>query len=192
VERTPLLALQLKLYKVREDGTQVETNPRSQFYAGDRLRLGVVANQDGFLTIIHQRGGGQDGEVLFPTSLANDGRNDVNKNRESVVPSNCPVKDDRDCAYVLQEPAGTELFTIIFSRDIITTLPEKSFTPSGSIKADTIREIEIDSVNQLRLARGLSAFSVLVVNEDRLDNEEVFLRFPIINKGKSSLSSRGR
>src|SRR4029434_2593535 len=91
VARVPLLAVQLRLLKLKHDGTAVETNPLSQFYANDRLRLSVKANQDGYLSIIRQSGPNEDGQILFPTSLLNDGANYVTANIEFVVPAHCPV-----------------------------------------------------------------------------------------------------
>ncbi|MBA2645472.1 MAG: DUF4384 domain-containing protein [Pyrinomonadaceae bacterium] len=190
VERTPLLAVQLRLYKVRPDGTHAETNPTSQFYAGDRLRLGVTANQDGYLTIIHQRGADQDGQILFPTSLIEEGRNDVPKNKEYIVPSNCPpgIKP-ADCAYVMPEAGGQELFTIVFSRDLIADLPEKAITPAGAIGAAALRAIEGEVVKQLSQTFGTanSRYAVLIINKDRQDNEEIFARFPLTNRGPSPI-----
>lgn len=193
VARVPLLAVQLRLLKLREDGSHVETNPLSQFFAGDRLRLGVTANQDGYLTIIRQPGPDQDGEILFPTSLLNDGANYVSAKKEFVVPSNCPAGTRAwDCAYRIPESAGTELFTVIFSRDLILDLPESATTPTGSIKAQFIKEIESGSVKQLEVKPGASRFSILVVNMNRRDNEEIFTRFGIISRGPSPWQTSGK
>ncbi|HVF87621.1 MAG TPA: DUF4384 domain-containing protein [Pyrinomonadaceae bacterium] len=191
VERTPLLAVQLRLYKVRPDGTHAETNPTSQFYAGDRLRLGITANQDGYLTIIHQRGADQDGQILFPTSLIEEGRNDVPKNKEYIVPSNCPsgIKPS-DCAYVMPEAGGQELFTVVFSRDLIVDLGEKNaMTPTGAIGAAALRAIEGEAVKQLSQTYGTASgrYAVLIINRNRQDNEEIFARFPLTNRGPSPI-----
>ena len=111
VSRVPLLAVQMRLLKAKEDGSFAETHPLSQFYANDRLRLSVRANQDGYLTIIRQSAPDQDGEILFPTSLLNNGANFVTANNEFVVPSNCPANiRSFDCAYVVptsQEPRSS-------------------------------------------------------------------------------------
>jgi hypothetical protein len=188
VARVPLLAVQMRLLKLRVDGSSVETNPLTQFYGNDRLRLGITANQDGYLTIIRQDGPDADGEILFPTSLLNDGANYVQANREFVVPSNCPANvKSWDCAYVVPRSAGTGIFTIIFSRDLILDLPENATTPTGAIKAELIKEIEASSVRQLEVKPGASRFSLLVVNTDRRDNEEIFTRFGVTSRGPSPL-----
>jgi len=186
VSRVPLLAVQLRLLKLKEDGTAVETNPLSQFYANDRLRLSVKANQDGYLTIIRQSGPNQDGQILFPTSLLNDGANFVNANKEYVVPGNCPTNvKARDCAYVMPQSAGTQIFTVIFSRDLILDLPESAKTANGAIKAQVINDIEGNSIKQLEIKPGASPFAILILNTHREDNEEIFTRFGVTSNGPS-------
>src|SRR5215207_8244424 len=163
VARVPLLAVQMRLLKVKQDGSAVETNPVAQFYADDRLRLAVTANQSGYLTIIRQADPEADGEILFPSSLLNDG------------------------AYYVPRAAGTEIFTVIFSRDLILDLPENATPAAGAIKAQLIREIESSSVRQLDVKPGASRFALLVVNTDRNDNEEIFTRFGVTSRGPSPL-----
>jgi hypothetical protein len=188
VARVPLLAVQLRLLKLKTDGTAVETNPLSQFYANDRLRLSVKANQDGYLTIIRQSGPNEDGQILFPTSLLNDGANYVTANKEFVVPSNCPANvQAADCAYVIPESAGTQIFTVIFSRDLIMDLPESAKTATGAIKAQLISEIESNSIKQLEIKPGASPYAILVLNTNREDNEEIFTRFGVTSRGPSPL-----
>jgi hypothetical protein len=188
VARVPLLAVQLRLLKVKEDGSAVETNPVSQFYANDRLRLSVKPNQDGYLTIIKQSGPNDDGQILFPTSLLNDGGNYVTANKEFVVPSNCPANlKSADCAYVIPESAGTQIFTVIFSRDLIMDLPENAKTPTGTIRAQLINDIESSSIKQLEIRSGASPFAILVLNKNRDDNEEIFTRFGVTSLGASPL-----
>ena len=188
VARVPLLAVQLRLLKLKHDGTAVETNPLSQFYANDRLRLSVKANQDGYLTIIRQSGPNEDGQILFPTSLLNDGANYVTANKEFVVPSNCPANvQAADCAYVIPEAPGTQIFTVIFSRDLIMDLPESAKTATGAIKAQLISEIESNSIKQLEIKPGASPYAILVLNTNREDNEEIFTRFGVTSRGPSPL-----
>ena len=188
VARVPLLAVQLRLLKLKEDGTAVETNPMSQFHANDRLRLSVKANQDGYLTIIRQSNPNEDGQILFPTSLLNDGANYVNANKEFVVPSNCPANvRAADCAYVIPESAGTQIFTVIFSRDLILDLPENAKTPTGAIKAQLINEVESSSIKQLEIKPGATPYAILVLNTNREDNEEIFTRFGVTSNGPSPL-----
>lgn len=189
VVRAPYLALQLKLYKLREDGTAVETSPQATFHADDRLRLGVKANQRGYLTIINQREVGGDGQILFPTSLLNDGGNYIEANKEFVVPSSCPSSiRPYDCAYVVREGTAREMFTIVFSRDAILDLPENATTAEGRIQAQVLSELEKESVRPKSEKAGPQAgtYAVVVVNDNQQDNEEIVKRFGILVDGAGS------
>ncbi len=89
---------------VNRDGSESEVNALAGFTPRDRLRLSVMANQRGFLYIIRQKSPEQDGEIIFPTTLVNGGRNSVAANYEYVIPSNCPkniIKEPRECSLTL-------------------------------------------------------------------------------------------
>ena len=186
VETVPALAVQFRVYKLQPNGSREDANPYSPFNAGDRLLLGVTANQRGYLTIIRQSAPGEDGEILFPNSALNNGHNDVPMKREFVIPSKCPA-DVNPCAYVVPASAGKEYFTIIFSRDAILGLPEEATTAGGLIKAQFIRDLGSSSGQRLKINRGNAASqdAVLVVNMNRRDNEEIVLTFPIIRTGRT-------
>jgi hypothetical protein len=80
----PLLAAQLRLLRVDEKGDEMETNPLAAFVPEDRLRLSIKTNQRGYLYIIRQAAPEADGEIIFPTSLVNNGSNYVTPNVEYV------------------------------------------------------------------------------------------------------------
>jgi len=99
VVQVPLLKLQWRVLKVADDGSDEETSPLAMFHTGDRLRLAVKTNQDGYLYIIHQASPTSPGQIIFPDSRLNGGRNDVGKYQELILPSNCPPGiPRRDCA----------------------------------------------------------------------------------------------
>jgi hypothetical protein len=105
-----VLKIECRLLKLSSDGSETETNPLSTFYTGDHLRLVVKANQDGYLYIIHQDNPTAPGQIIFPDSRLNNGRNDVKKLQEIVLPSRCPPSiSPFDCAAVVRLPAGAEL-----------------------------------------------------------------------------------
>lgn len=115
VERVPLLTVQLRLLMQGTDGQPTEVNRLNTFFPGQRLRLGVMSNQNGYLAIFRQAAAGADAQRIFPDARANAGSNFVTRNVESIVPSNCAT--GVDCWYPIMGPAGNEVFTIIFSRD---------------------------------------------------------------------------
>ncbi|MEJ7709804.1 MAG: DUF4384 domain-containing protein [Pyrinomonadaceae bacterium] len=145
VEKVPLMTLQWRVMKVATDGNQTDTNPGAVFYPGDRLRLAVKVNQPGYLTIIHQGGPDKDGMIVFPDSRINSGQNYVKKNEEFVIPSACPAGiNPRDCALIVAPPAGVELFTLIFSRDLISDLSVKA-AQAGGLKPEVMQQLKAES-----------------------------------------------
>jgi len=184
VQRVPLLKLQWRVLKVKDDGTDEETSPIALFHAGDRLRLAVKTNQDGFLYIIHQSAPTQPGQIVFPDSRLNSGRNDVGKSQEFVLPSNCPVRIRKsDCALIVTPPAGQEIFTLVFSRDQITNLPNSATETGGGIPLETLMKLKADSGQTLRRIKGSTPMSVLVVNTNTKDNEDIFETL-VLNKAQ--------
>jgi hypothetical protein len=184
VQRVALLKLQWRVLKVKDDGTEEETSPIALFHAGDRLRLAVKTNQDGYMYIIHQPAPTQPGQIIFPDSRLNSGRNDVGKYQEVVLPSNCPVRIRKsDCALIVTPPEGQEVFTLVFSRDQITNLPNTATEAGGGIPVETLMKLKADSGQTLRRGHGSTPMSVLVVNTNTKDNEDIFETL-VLNKAQ--------
>lgn len=190
VESAPLLTVQYRVLKLKDDGSQVETNALSAFHPGDLLRLGVTANQGGFLYVIHQLEG-QDGEILFPDSRVNDGQNYVEKNKEfALPPNNCGATDPKKCWYPVTATPTQEYFIIIFSRDQIIDLPNQAAAAGGKVKKETIDQY-IANVKQsdyiignrppnARITAPGGVYSYWVTNRNVRDNEDIILRVPLI------------
>lgn len=185
VERAPLLKLEWRVYKVREDGSQEETSPLALFHNGDRLRVSVRTNQDGYLYIVHQASPTSPGLIIFPDSRLNNGSNVVAKSQEFVLPSNCPVSiPRRDCALIVGPPAGQELFHLLFTRDPFTDLPSTaSEAPGGGIPPDVLMKMKSDSGQVLKRQRGSTPLSILVINTNTRDNEDI-IETLVLNKGQ--------
>jgi Domain of unknown function (DUF4384) len=184
VQSVPLLKLQWRVLKVSEDGSQHETSPVAVFHVGDRLRLAVKTNQDGFLYVIHQESPTEPGQIIFPDSRVNGGRNDVGKGQEFILPSNCPAgTSSRDCALIVTPPAGQEVFTVVFSRDPFTDLPNTAAEAGGGIPVESLIKLKSDSGQTLRRIKGSTPLSVLVVNTNTKDNEDIFETL-VLNKGQ--------
>jgi len=185
VVQAPLLKLQWRVLKVRDDGTDEETSPLAMFHTGDRLRLAVKANQDGYLYIIHQESPTSPGQIIFPDSRLNAGRNDVGKYQELILPSNCPVGiTRRNCALPVVPPAGREVFTLVFTRDPIIDLPNTATEAAGGgIPVETLMKLKASSGQTLRRVKGSTPLSVMVVNTNTRDNEDIFETL-VLNKGQ--------
>lgn len=184
VVQVPLLKLQWRVLKVREDGTDEETSPIAVFHTGDRLRLAVKANQDGYLYIIHQESPTSPGQIIFPDSRLNGGRNDVGKYQELILPSNCPAGiTRRNCALPVVPPAGREVFTLVFTRDPIIDLPNTAIEATGGIPVETLVKLKAGSGQTLRRIKGSTPLSVMVVNTNTKDNEDIFETL-VLNKAQ--------
>ncbi len=173
VERAQLLKLEWRLYKVLADGSEEEASLNT-FRRGDRLRLGVRTNQDGYLYVIHQKSPASPGEVVFPDSKLNNGSSSVYKSEEFVLPSNCPVKiSRRDCALILASATGEEIIYLFFSRDPFIDLPASASDANESISPETLEKLMNDSGQDLRPQKGSTPFSELLVNINTRDNEDI-------------------
>lgn len=178
VMQAPLLTIQYRLVKRGERGEFIDTNPSSIFFSGDQMKIAVTPNQDGYLYILHNTQG-QDGTLVFPDSRINNGQNFVRKNTEYVVPGYCPrFSDPKDCWYEMDEEAGREEFTLIFSRDAISSLPNRVISAGGAISQQVIREIRGQSnqnIEETSLPKGigLGQYVIWVKNKNRADNEEL-------------------
>jgi len=193
----PLLAVQLRLLLVNKDGSESEANPLATFMPTDRLRLSVKANQRGFLYIIRQKTPEAEGEIIFPTSVVNAGKNLISANYEYVIPNNCPkdaVSNPRDCALILfpYSESPEEFFTLIFTRDQLLDLPGdvkntrislKNLMTAGKLPTKTLINLIEDSNQDLVSQSGDTLFSVRIINQNSNDNEEIIETF-ILNKIK--------
>lgn len=183
-ERAPLLTLQWRLLK-RVDEEPKEVNPMSAFYTGDKLQIEIQANQDGYLYVINQTDGGE-ATIEFPSSRINYGENYVKKNVPYLVPSVCPeFEDPNDCWWEMDEQAGREVFLIIFSRDMIATIPPEAVAAGGVIKASIIDSLIQESVKAKDISSGPSKgagkgrYVTWATNTNRKDNDELITQIVI-------------
>jgi hypothetical protein len=178
VMRAPLLTIQYRLIKRAEGGGLADTSPSTVFFTGDQVKIAITPNQDGYLYIIHNTEG-HDGQLVFPDSRINDGLNFVTKNTEYVVPGSCPrFQNPADCWYEMDDMAGREEFTLIFSRDAISSLPNRAIGDGGLISRQVIRELRGQSsqdIEETSLRKGVGAgnYVIWVKNKNRGDNEEL-------------------
>ncbi|MEK6300868.1 MAG: DUF4384 domain-containing protein [Acidobacteriota bacterium] len=190
-EVAPLLTLKYKALKRGEGNSADRVDPNGQFKIGDQLKLAITPNQNGFLYVVH-RSVGLDGKVLdqphviFPDPRINNGQNTVEKDREYIVPQYCPeYENPKDCWWEITPPNGKEFFTVIFSRDEITNLPNKLTEDDVSRDKGAITQQVIDAIKQssgqsltrddkvLSSRRAVQSDGVYVRNTNRNDNEEL-------------------
>ncbi|CAN5275806.1 hypothetical protein BH10ACI1_BH10ACI1_16260 [soil metagenome] len=189
------LAVQLRLLTVDEAGKETEVDSQTSFTTNTRLRLSLEANQLGYLYVIRQGAQEEDGEIIFPTQLVNNGSNNVAANKEYILPSNCPkdlIQNPIDCSLTLLpfETAPKEYFTIIFTRDLLVDLPNDvrnrrvsliNLMSAGKLKSETLVNLIDDSSEDLVAQQGDTTFAVRIINTNVKDNEEIIETF-VINK----------
>ncbi|MCI0486248.1 MAG: DUF4384 domain-containing protein [Blastocatellia bacterium] len=176
-----LLTVQWNLLKRGDGNIKMEVDPETVFETGDQVRLSITANQNGFLYIIAQPEG-RNGVLLFPDPTVNDGKNYVTKDKEYLVPYHCDDKPDpEDCWMEMTPPAGTEKLLVIFSREKITTLPDKVKKAGDEVRAEVIEAIEAGSEQKVEKITGklvipgrpVVPYATRVRNINRNDNEDL-------------------
>ena len=173
VEKAPLLKLEWRLNKVAANGSDEETAERT-FNSGDRIRLAVRTNQDGYLYAIHQKSKTSPGVVIFPDSAINYGNSRVDRGEEFILPSNCPVNiSRRDCSMVLTFSSGEELLHLFFTREPFNDLPISASDATESIPATLLEKLKNESGQVLRRQKGSTPFSELLTNINTKDNEDI-------------------
>ena len=104
----PHPALGLRYTILRKAGeVQAEVNNETTFRAGDRIRLAVEANDDGFLYVVN-RGSSGTWKLLFPSPEIKDGDNRIHKRVRYEIPSGY--------TFTFDEQAGEEKLFIVLSR----------------------------------------------------------------------------
>ena len=188
-ESARLLTVQWRLLKQDMAGKEVEVDPARPFYSGDRIKFAVKVNQDGYLYII-QNTEGDEGEAIFPDARINDGKNFVKRDSEIVIPSNCDEEHKDDCWYVMQPPAGREAITVIFSRDMISTLPNSVEEAGAMVKQHVVSSLQSSSPKPTLDTRpksaGVGRFVTWATNMNAKDNEELVTTFYLTHEDKTS------
>jgi hypothetical protein len=190
LEESPLLALKYNVLKRGDGNSKERVDAGREFNIDDQLKLAITPNQQGFLYVVH-RSEDANGtvvdqpHVIFPDPRINNGSNTVAKDREYVVPQFCQdFENPDDCWWWITPPNGKEFFTVIFSRDEITELPNKLTADdvarnAGAVNRQVIEAIKRGSGQTLAQesapsARRTSGSGGLYVRNTSLnDNEEL-------------------
>jgi hypothetical protein len=104
----PHSALGLRYTILKRNGEeQAEADADATFHAGDRIRLAVEANDDGYLYVVN-RGSSGTWKLLFPSPEIKDGDNRVHKRVRYEIPSGY--------TFTFDEQAGEEKLFIVLAR----------------------------------------------------------------------------
>jgi hypothetical protein len=194
-EENPLLTLKYQVLLRDDSGTARRVDPaKRDFKVEDKLKLAVTPNQTGFLYIVHHSVDSSNNtidkpHVIFPSPGINEGKNEVKKDEQYVIPKYCPQLDDpNDCWWEITPPGGKDFFTVIFSRDEITELPSKLSNEDASNDKDSIAMQTIANIKkasnttniartdkiQINSRRTTESDGTYVQNTNLNDNEELF------------------
>ena len=180
-ERKTFLTLQYRLFERQNDNVKEEVSPNKTFGPKDQVKLAVTANQAGYLYIINQPVG-QNGVLLFPRPDVNGGNNYVAKNKEYFIPDKCSEELGAEDCWMEWTPApDIENLIVIFSRDLITSLPRSVKNAGDVIERGSIEKIVANSSKQVKPFTGKLAipgqkaarFPTWVQNTDTRDNEDL-------------------
>ena len=148
------LGLRYSILK-REGGESAEVGPGTVFHSGDRIRLRVEANADGYLYIVH-RGSSGVWKPLFPSSEVAGGSNKIEKGKSYEIPSGY--------VFTFDEQPGEEKLFIVLSRQTVSDLEGLIYSLSGAQKpAEPAKQPE----GKALLAQNLVNIGDSVVNQMR-------------------------
>jgi hypothetical protein len=102
----PALGLRYTMLKKTGDES-AEVDAESVFHAGDRIRIAVETNDDGYLYVVNQGSSGT-WKLLFPSPEIKNGDNHVQKRVRYEIPSGY--------TFTFDEQAGAEKLFIVLSR----------------------------------------------------------------------------
>jgi hypothetical protein len=131
----PALGLRYTILKRTGDG-QSEVNSETEFHAGDRIRLAVEANDDGYLYVVN-RGSSGTWKLLFPSAEIKGGDNRIQRRVRYEVPSGY--------TFTFDEQGGEEKLFLVLTRQpepdlegLIYSLGQKTGAPASAEKPKTL------------------------------------------------------
>jgi hypothetical protein len=104
----PPLALKYRILKRTEEARYDEVDTDTIFHSGDKIRVSVESNDDGYLYIV-QQGSSKTWNLLFPSDDIENGSNHIQRNREYDLPSGGRFAFD-------EQPGEERLFIVLARR----------------------------------------------------------------------------
>ena len=123
-----------------------EVDPSTTFHSGDRIRLLLEPNIDGYLYILQTGSSGKE-SVLFPHGSINGGRNEVMRGRLYSIPSEGLFRFDNR--------AGEEKLKVILSRTPLESLPSEAPVAKPGVQMAMNMNLVNTELNRQVLARDL-------------------------------------
>ena len=119
----PLAAIGLgyTLFMRDENGRAVRIEPGREFHNGDRIRISLEPNVDGYLYVFHTEGEGQP-EMIFPDARLEGGENWIDAHVPIEVPSTIET-DERLRWFQFYGNPATERLYIVVTREPLPGVP---------------------------------------------------------------------
>ena len=117
----PALGMGYTLYMRNENGEAVRVDPSRSFRTGERVRILLETNTDGYLYIFNTTDNG-DPVMIYPDTRLDEGGNYI----EAHVPIEIPSREEQDENFrwfTFDNKPGTERLYIVFSRDPLPAVP---------------------------------------------------------------------
>lgn len=115
------IGLGYSLYMRNAVGDAVRTDPSRTFFAGDRIRVSMEANTDGYLYVFHTENNNAP-TLIFPDSRLNEGDNSIEAHVPYEVPSPFEASENLRW-FVFDEKPATERLYIVITREPIPGIP---------------------------------------------------------------------
>lgn len=120
------------ILKVGADGSNTVVDPSAEFTAGDKIRVALETNTDGYLYIFNAENDRAEPQMLHPNAAVDKGANSIAAHARDFIPT------DLRYSFVFDETAATEHLYIIFSRRPLADVP------TGAALAEYCRDKDPD------------------------------------------------
>lgn len=117
----PAIALGYTMFMRDVNGRAVRIDPTREFHNGDRIRISLEPNIDGYLYVFHTEGEGQP-EMIFPDARLEGGENWVEAHVPIDVPSTVETDERLKWFQFYGNPATEHLF-VVLTREPLADVP---------------------------------------------------------------------
>lgn len=118
---TSRMGLGLTLFMRDSNGMAVRTDPTREFKKGDRVRVLLETNADGYLYIFNTTNGGEP-VMIYPNPELDEAGNYIQAHVPFEIPSSTAA-EERLRWFVFDQNAGTERLNFVFTREPLTGVP---------------------------------------------------------------------
>src|ERR1041385_7197612 len=115
------IALGYTMFMRDVNGRAVRIDPTREFHNGDRIRISLEPNVDGYLYVFHTEGNGQP-EMIFPDARLEGGENWVEAHVPMDVPSTVETDERLKWFQFYGNPATEHVF-VVLSREPLADVP---------------------------------------------------------------------